>query len=698
MKPVILITGKNGQLGHELARTFADMPGVDVVATSRAEIDLTKPDQIRAVVRRLKPALILNAAAYTAVDQAEGDAATAMMVNGIAPAILAEEANRAGAALVHFSTDYVFAGDGKTPYRESDAVAPQNVYGRTKLSGELAVASIATRHLILRTAWLYSNRRHNFLLTMLRLARERDQLKVVNDQLGSPTWVRDVANASRQMVGVGVDSGTICLSIPNGVYHVTATGVTSWHGFADAIITNTVDAARRIKQVEAITSDEYAAPAKRPAYSVLSHEKLEAAGIVTRDWQAQLADCLAERATLVPEAEAAAPKAGVQLFVPTFEIDACLAGIRECLEKGWTGLGFKTIEFEEAWKAYTGLTHAHFLNSATVGLHLAVDVLKRQHGWADGDEIITTPLTFVSDSHTILYADMKPVFADVDESLCLDPADVARKITARTRAVMFVGMGGNAGQYDKVLALCRARGLKMILDAAHMAGTHVGGRHVGHDADVTVFSYQAVKNLPTADAGMISFARDEDDVLARKLTWLGINKDTYARTAAQGNYKWKYDVEFVGYKYHGNSIMAAIALAQLPVLDRDNTRRRDIALRYRAGFAAHPQVRTIPVESGCESATHLFQIRVTNRDEVMARLNDEAIYPGVHYRDNTHYRMFSYADGTCPAARLASEEIISLPLHLRLTDADVDRVIAAVLRYAESTEAAQAPAQARAAD
>jgi dTDP-4-dehydrorhamnose reductase len=683
-KPLILITGKNGQLGYELAGLFTGVHDVQVVALDRTQLDLTKLDQIRAKVRELQPTLIINAAAYTAVDQAESDAAVAMQVNGIAPALLAEEANGCGAALIHYSTDYVFAGDGTKPYRESDAVQPQNVYGRTKLAGELAIASIAKRYLILRTAWLYSNRRHNFLLTMLRLARERSELKVVNDQLGSPTWVRDVAVATQKMVQV--NAAEISLTIPSGVYHVTATGVTSWHGFADAIICGTTDPARKIKQVDAISSAQYNAPAKRPAYSVLSHEKLEAAGIVTRNWQAQLADCIAERAMLTEEIAVAPNLPPVQVFLPTFRVDECLAEIRECLEKGWTGLGYKTVTFEDAWKRYTGLPYAHFLNSATVGLHLAVEVLKRKHGWADGDEVITTPLTFVSDSHTILYAKMKPVFADVDEFLCLDAADVAAKITPRTKAVMFVGIGGNPGQYDAVLKLCRERGLAMILDAAHMSGTRVenGGqmKHVGFDADVAVFSYQALKNLPTADAGMVCFRDQADDEMARKLTWLGINQDTYARTASEGNYKWKYDVEFVGYKYHGNSIMAAIALVQLKYLDGDNQRRREIANRYRAGFAPYSNIRTIPVPTACESATHLFQIRVSNRDELMEALNHAGIFPGVHYRDNTLYRMFSYGDGTCPRARMASDEIISLPLHLRLTDVDVDRVIAAVVQRA----------------
>jgi dTDP-4-dehydrorhamnose reductase len=688
----ILITGKSGQLGYELAHAF-NLPGVTVHATTRQDLDLTHNDAIRRVVRRIRPQLIINAAAYTAVDQAEKEAALAMQVNGIAPAILAEEAERLGAPIIHYSTDYVFAGNGTSPYCEDDPVSPSSSYGRSKLAGELAIASIASQHLILRAAWLYGNRRHNFLLTMLRLARERDQLKVVNDQMGCPTWVRDVSEATRKMLDIDAHrkDNAVKLAIPRGVYHVAASGVTSWHGFADAIIKSTADEPqRRVEQVEAITSAEFNAPAKRPAYSVLSHDKLAAHGIHMRDWQTQLAACLAERKTLPAAAEEVPARAGIQLFVPTFSVDECLAEIRECLEKGWTGLGFKTVAFEDAWKQYTGLPHAHFLNSATVGLHLAVEVLKRKHGWADGDEIITTPLTFVSDSHTILYANMKPVFADVDQFHCLDPNDVERKITPKTRAVMFVGMGGNPGRYADVLALCQRRGLKMILDAAHMAGTRVRDdsspsptmRHVGHDADVTVFSYQAVKNLPTADAGMICFRDAADDEVARKLTWLGINKDTYARTASQGNYKWMYDVEFVGYKYHGNSIMAAIALVQLPYLDRDNARRREIAARYHTGFAPHAHIGTVPVAADVESATHLFQIRVKNRDALMMALNEDGIYPGVHYRDNTLYRMFAYADGTCPEARRVSDEVISLPLHLRLSDQDVDRVIASVIQHA----------------
>jgi dTDP-4-amino-4,6-dideoxygalactose transaminase len=362
----------------------------------------------------------------------------------------------------------------------------------------------------------------------------------------------------------------------------------------------------------------------------------------------------------------------VHLFVPTFRVDETLAAIRECLEKGWTGLGYKTVEFEEAWKGYTGLPHAHFLNSATAGLHLALRLLKEKDGWREGDEVITTPLTFVSTNHPILYERLRPVFADVDEYLCLDPLSVAARITPRTRAVMFVGVGGNTGRLDEVARLCRERGLRLILDASHMAGTRWRGRHVGCESDVSVFSFQAVKNLPTADAGMVCFADGAMDEEVRRWTWLGINKDTYSRTIGEGSYKWLYEVEHEGFKYHGNSIMAAMALVALEYLDEDNAYRRQIAAWY--GELLGDDVQRVPVAHGCESSRHLYQVLVENRDQVIVGLNGRQIYPGVHYRDNTLYKMYRYAEGTCPRSASASARVLSLPVHLRMSYADVCRV------------------------
>jgi dTDP-4-amino-4,6-dideoxygalactose transaminase len=367
----------------------------------------------------------------------------------------------------------------------------------------------------------------------------------------------------------------------------------------------------------------------------------------------------------------------LHLFVPAFRVDECLAEIRECLEKGWTGLGFKTAQFEEEWRRYTRLAHAHFVNSATAGLHLAVRLLMDRFDWRAGDEIVSTPLSFVSTNHAILYEGLRPVFADVDEYLCLDPESVASRIGARTRAVMFVGLGGNTGQLEAIARLCRDRGLKLIVDAAHMTGTRLNGRHVGAEGEVSVFSFHAVKNLPTADAGMVCFVDAELDAVARHWTWLGIDKDTYSRTHSDSTYKWHYEVEHVGFKYHGNSIMAALALVALKYVDADNACRRQLAAWYDEGLAGAAGIGTIPVAPGCESSRHLYQVLVDRRDEVMVALNERAIYPGVHYQDNSRYRM--YADQPpCPRARHASERVISLPMHLRLEHADVQRICEAL--------------------
>lgn len=353
----------------------------------------------------------------------------------------------------------------------------------------------------------------------------------------------------------------------------------------------------------------------------------------------------------------------IPLFVPTFSKDEILAEISDCLDRGWTGMGYKTVEFEQAWKDYSGLPHAHFLNSASAGLHLAVHQLKRQFKWRDNDEIITTPLTFVSTNHVILYEDLLPVFADVDQYLCLDPQSVEDRITSHTRAIMFVGLGGNTGQMSAILDLCQRHDLKLILDASHMAGTLWYGEHVGHSADVSIFSFQAVKNLPTADSGMICWHDGEQDALSRQLSWLGIDKDTYSRTSAAG-YSWQYDVPNLGWKYNGNSIMAAMGLVALRHLDADNARRRELCQVYDELLDSMERV---PMAPDCVPSRHLYQILVDNRESVIEGLKRSGIGTGVHYRSNLNYPMYH---GFCPRAEAYSERLLSLPLHLQMTSRD----------------------------
>lgn len=374
--------------------------------------------------------------------------------------------------------------------------------------------------------------------------------------------------------------------------------------------------------------------------------------------------------------------AGIQLFKAKYETDECLNEIRVCLEAGWTGLGFKTVEFENNWKKYTGFPFAYYTNSSTTGLYMAVEILKEDCGWADGDEVITTPVTFVSTNHAILKSRLKPVFADIDDTMCLNPDSVKARITDKTRAVMYVGLGGNMGNYIEIVKICEDNNLKLIVDAAHMAGTRYWGKIPGREAEVVIYSFQAVKNLPTADSGMICFRRGELDEIVRKKCWLGINKDTYARSVDSGNYKWKYDVEYVGDKGHGNSVMAAIGIVQLRYLDRDNAYRRQLAGWYRSRLEpCGKQVRMVRIEEGCESSCHLFQICVEKRDELMMALNAAEIYPGVHYASNINYRMYEYARGSCPYADYVSSHTISLPLNLFMTYEDVQRICGVIIDF-----------------
>lgn len=287
----ILITGGNGQVGWELQRALA--PLGEVVAVARTQLNLADQDSIRQAVRHLGPDLIVNAGAYTAVDRAEEDEATAMAVNGAAPGVLAEEAKRVGAAIIHYSTDYVFDGTKGSPYEEIDGTNPESVYGASKLAGEHAVAAAGASYLTLRTSWVYGARGKNFLLTMLRLAAEREELRVVDDQIGAPTWSRMIAEATAAIVAQARAHGGVAsmLAERGGLYHLTASGQTSWFGFADAIVAKAVKQPRTTP----ITTAEYPLPAKRPAYSVLSNARLERAfGIALPDWRASLDLCLRE--------------------------------------------------------------------------------------------------------------------------------------------------------------------------------------------------------------------------------------------------------------------------------------------------------------------------------------------------------------------------------------------------------------------
>ena len=287
----ILVLGGDGQVAWELRRTLATL-GEVFAAGRRTEpaLDLAQSDTILPFIERLRPDWIVNAAAYTAVDKAEQEPEAAAAVNAVAPGLLAEAAGRVGAQLVHYSTDYVFDGSADRPYREDDAPNPQGVYGRTKLAGEEAIAKAGCDWLVLRTAWVYGARGGNFMRTMRRLAREREELRVVADQHGAPTWSRHIAEATAQILArLGDDRAAWHRAC--GVYHLTSAGMATWHAFASAIVEHQRGReAIPCRQVTAITTADYPTPARRPAYSVLDNDKLARTfGVRLPDWREALA-------------------------------------------------------------------------------------------------------------------------------------------------------------------------------------------------------------------------------------------------------------------------------------------------------------------------------------------------------------------------------------------------------------------------
>jgi dTDP-4-dehydrorhamnose reductase len=308
MRPAILLIGKNGQVGRELQKT---LPAIgEVTALDRIQLDLTHTEEIRRAIRSFHPHIIVNAAAYTAVDKAEADEAAARTINATAPGIMAEEAKKIGASIVHYSTDYVFDGTKNTPYMENDRTNPQSVYGTTKLEGERGIQSSGAPHLIFRTQWVYATEGRNFLLTILKLATQRKELRIVADQIGSPTSSRQIARATASILSkicVGNKGNVFSVADAGGVYHLTAAGETTWYGFAQAIlaeaglidpVTPWFAAATNhlpliAENIVPISTSEYPAPARRPAYALLSNARLNRSfSEYLSNWREQLSEML----------------------------------------------------------------------------------------------------------------------------------------------------------------------------------------------------------------------------------------------------------------------------------------------------------------------------------------------------------------------------------------------------------------------
>jgi dTDP-4-dehydrorhamnose reductase len=295
----ILVTGANGQVGWHLQRTMAPMG--ELLAIDIDQVDLTDRDAVSRAVRDFAPNVVVNAAAYTAVDKAESEPKLARAINVDAPAQIAAECARTGALMVHYSTDYVYGGGKPSPYEESDATGPLSVYGETKLAGDQTIIASGCPNIILRTTWVYDIRGKNFLRTVLRLAREKAELRVVGDQFGAPTWARALAQATAIIVARSLEHNSVMGHWQTGLFHLTAAGQTSWAGFAQAIIDDYEDfidwpadcgeygEPLKAKRVVEITTEEYHTPAQRPKNSVLSNNAIQRTfGIFMPDWRAQL--------------------------------------------------------------------------------------------------------------------------------------------------------------------------------------------------------------------------------------------------------------------------------------------------------------------------------------------------------------------------------------------------------------------------
>ena len=299
------MTGASGQIGWELGRSL--MPLGEVIAIDRGSCDLSRPETLPAIVREVRPDVLVNAAGYTAVDKAEQEEASATLVNGTAVGVLATAARELDALFVHYSTDYVFDGAKAGAYAEDDPPCPMSAYGRSKLAGETAVRAAGADHLILRTSWVYAARGHNFLRTILRLAREREELSIVDDQIGAPTWARNIADATAHVVQAAQRERSRG-GFAAGTFHLTASGATSWHGFARAILARACRSpGMRKPRLRAIPSKDYPVPAARPKNSLLSGERLcERFGVALPDWSPALARCMEELDLM----DAASPASG----------------------------------------------------------------------------------------------------------------------------------------------------------------------------------------------------------------------------------------------------------------------------------------------------------------------------------------------------------------------------------------------------
>ena len=355
-----------------------------------------------------------------------------------------------------------------------------------------------------------------------------------------------------------------------------------------------------------------------------------------------------------------------------------IKAVTETLKSGWWGSGPKAFEFEEKFKKYVKIKYAVALNSGTAALHLAGKLLNLK----PGSEIITTPLTFISTAYLADYNNLKPVFADIEEdTLNINPDDIRKKITNKTRAIVLVHFGGHACRMDEIMEVAKKNDLYVIEDCAHAAGASYKGKRLGTFGDFGCFSFQAVKNLATGDGGMLTTNSEEWANRAKILRWVGINKETGERASAD-QYTWEYEIAEVGYKYQMCDILAAIGIVQLERLDEMNRRRKDITKRYNEAFEGADWIET-PVEKDyCSSSNHNYVIKVKkNRDKLMRYLKEKGISSSVHYLPAYKHPVYRHIKADCPVAEEVWKKLLTLPLFPDMTGEEVELVINSVKKF-----------------
>lgn len=364
----------------------------------------------------------------------------------------------------------------------------------------------------------------------------------------------------------------------------------------------------------------------------------------------------------------------IQVNKPRMNTEKILEGLKEILNIGWIGLGPKTKELEKKMGSYLGAKHVTCLNSGTSALHLAVKSL----GLKAGDMVATTPITFVATNHVLLYEKLTPVFCDVERTTgSVDVYSLARVLKIHPiKAIMVVHIGGYPCDMDKINELAKLHNIPVIEDCAHAFGSsYANGKNVGDSPNICCFSFHAVKNLTMGDGGAIITPNETEDKYFKKMRWMGIDLDTATRTQGMKSWKWEYNVEKVGYKYHCNDITAVVGLAQLETIDKDNSKRRDVVDYYKENLnAIHPDY-----DDKRRSSCHFYPVFFEDRANVYGALVENEIYPGMHYMRNDLYEMYkAFPKDDLEGAEWYDKHELTLPVHLGLSDEDLEKIVGVV--------------------